>query len=206
MRLKWPRARIVAVDPLREHEEAVLRLGLRGVEFHLAALWSEQRALRIYTNYEPDQRASAYELITELPRGEYRDVQAVTLADLYYETRPWGDTLLWLDAEGAELEILRGARGALSETRWINVECRAVPQRMSPPWNLLVEELSERGFRCAGWWNLSRNGRQVDMVFLRAEEWSRLEREKARQGIVKKMERKTGRERRQRARVTERKR
>lgn len=92
--------------------------------------------------------------------------QILTAADLV------GPTLLKIDAQGGELDILRGATGLLPEFTWIYAECSFIELYDG---QALVEDvetfLAEAGFHPVVYWQPSRgpDGRpvQADILFVR---------------------------------------
>jgi len=192
------RARIIGVEPLHEHWRIVRRAGDRMPDVVVKrALWSTVGArLTFHLNYEPDQRATVYELPRPVPGEETREIETTTLDALFREYGPWRDGLLWLDCEGAEQEILAASTSLARAYRWINVELTFCPARNVPPWQETDEVLRAAGFRLLAVHSAARNGRQTDGIYVRAAEWDKIRILSVESGIQRKLDRLAERSRR----------
>ena len=99
-------------------------------------------------------------------------VEVRTLDDFAGELRSDGPSLLKVDVQGAELDVLRGAETTLGLFRWVYLEMSFVELYDGQPLaDTIVDELRGRGFELAGTGTPSiSNGRpvQVDALFERS--------------------------------------
>ncbi|HTO08727.1 MAG TPA: FkbM family methyltransferase [Myxococcota bacterium] len=121
-----PKAELFLVDPVAEYEAAIKRiLTQRPGSYTLTALGAGSGTLELNVELDAPTRSSALartELTRTGGRIERRRVPVTTLDALVerHSLRPpFG---LKIDAEGYELEILRGAESTLRETRFVVAE------------------------------------------------------------------------------------
>jgi FkbM family methyltransferase len=81
-------------------------------------------------------------------------VDAITL-DNYFQDKPHPD-ILWIDVEGAELQVLRGATRVLPSVKLIHVEVSFRPMQVGKPlfWEL-ARYLKSQGFAFHGFMEIS---------------------------------------------------
>lgn len=174
---RYPRARFIGVEPLREHLKALKPLWLWSTSDLLPfALGKDAGVRELHCNYEPDQRATFYPMLTPLPGEDIREVDTITLDQLHAETGPWGEhVLIWIDVEGAEAEIFKGIedKNTLADVKWINTEVTFLTTR---PGATLYDEidiaLQEREFFLFAIHTLSKNGRQADAIYIPMGVWN----------------------------------
>lgn len=192
MRRFWRRARIIGIDPLLEHWRFMDKVQqapdvcIRGALYH-----TEGEQLTFHLNYEPDQRATVYDLPVEIENELQRVVPTVSLDGIIERHGPVPDCLLWMDIEGGEYEALRGSTNLVSnqDIKWINIELSFCPPRQSPPWAKVNALLEDYGFRMLAMHSISRSGRQADAIYLRRAAWEEVRVLQARAGKQRKLER-----------------
>lgn len=191
VRRTWRRARLIGVEPLREHWRMINRTEGRAPDVRIrAALWSTAgEKLNFHLNWEPDQRATVYPLPVELPNEFRREVRTTTLDRIWDEYGPWRDGLLWLDVEGSEWETLRNASCLADAFRWINVELTFCPARNVPPWQQTDAVLTAAGFRLLAVHSAARNGRQADGIYVREADFEEMRARTTANGIRRKYQR-----------------
>jgi len=191
MRQLWKNAVLIGVDPLKEHWRIMWRMQQEpDIKIENRALWSESGdTVTFHLNYEPDHRASAYELPQGVPDELTRKIKTISLDDIFAEHGPYTEpALLWLDTEGAEHEILRSCK-SLAAFRWINVEMSFLPLRDSPRWQMVDAALESAGFKLQGVHSTSKNGRQTDALYIPTEIWETMRSASERRGIDRKIRR-----------------
>ena len=192
MRKLYRRARIIGIDPLEEHWRYMRKFEqlpdviIRGALYH-----TEGQKLTFHLNYEPDQRATIYDLPVPIESEITRKVQTVSLEGVIERHGPVKDALLWIDIEGGEYEALRcsTALAAQKAIQYINVELNFMPPRNMPPWAKVNDVLESFGYRMAGLHSVSRSGRQADAIFIRDEQWQAMRVATATKGKQRKLER-----------------
>lgn len=191
MRECWPQARIIGIEALSEHWRFMAKAGqepdvmVKGAAYH-----TEGAQLLFHLNYEPDQRATVYELPVPMENELTREIPTVTIDGVVQRHGIGPDTLLWMDIEGGEWEALRECR-ALQEQRirWINIELNFTPPRNMPPWSTVNALLESYGYRLYGLHSVSKNTRQADGIYYRAAEWQAVRENNALRGKQRKLER-----------------
>lgn len=147
----FPDAHFVLVEPLTENEPDMRRIleTVKG-ECVLAAAGAEPGTATL--NVEPDKRGMS-SMLDRAPstatgdEPERREVPVVTLDQLAATTgagRPYG---VKVDAEGFEVEVLRGARGMLEHTQFVIAEA-STTRRFEGGYQCadLLDEMRARGF------------------------------------------------------------
>lgn len=113
-------ARLIAVEPSAAHRDELERL-LRHPHEHLALALGAQSGRRIlYSDFLGSGLASLYPRDLShvgLKVGQMETVSAATLDEVIAERSIGTIDLLKMDAEGSELEILRGSSNALGKRR-----------------------------------------------------------------------------------------
>jgi hypothetical protein len=190
MREAWPNARIIGVDPLPQHAKVWDKYPERKPDvFYPVGLGTHQCEATLHLNYEPDQRASLFEMSVPLENERLRKVQIWTLGMLYDATEPWPNCLMWLDAEGSEYDILNYYGRLLKTVNWLNVEVAWLPPRVGIPRFGQIDRLLEQyGFLCVGVHTID-NHRQADAVYVRTAEWEAKRDLICRKAIERKLER-----------------
>ncbi|MAS09656.1 FkbM family methyltransferase [Salinisphaera sp.] len=139
-------ARVISIEP-EPLEGRALALNLAGRDSIVInqALWSEPATLDFFCKNDSGDSS----LIEMANASETRSVQATTLDDVY---REYGNDqrvkLLKLEAEGAEPEILDGARQMLSHVDYVSADVG--PERGADAQNTFIpvyERLHAAGFR-----------------------------------------------------------
>lgn len=134
--------RYLAVDPIHRYAFETWAAGFRGSIIQ-GCLWSETG--RIFKLQ--DFRSKTSILDTEKRRGEFK-AHSLTLDDaVTYTNYSAKSILLWMDVEGAEFEILKGAKNTLENVSVIVCEVKDKPR--IPGWKStseVVVELNEYGF------------------------------------------------------------
>lgn len=192
MRARFRKARIIGIDPLREHWRYMAKVQQQpDVEICGALYHTDGDRLTFHLNYEPDQRATIYDLPMAMENELTRSVTTVSLDAVIERYGPVPDCLLWVDIEGGEYEALRASHNLITnrDIKWINVELNFCPPRQMPPWAQVNQLLEDYGFRMLGIHSRSRSGRQVDGVYIRHEAWHDIRIRQARNGKQRKLER-----------------
>jgi FkbM family methyltransferase len=178
MRKFWPKARIIGIEPLGEHWRFMRKAKWLPDEKVEAAIYSvADQTVTFHLNYEPDQRATIYDLPVEIENEITREIPTVTLDQIVARYSPLGDTLLWMDIEGGEYEALRNSCVLFdpqSELRWINIEMNLTPPRNMPPWAAVNGVLEDAGWRLLSLHSATRSGRQFDGIYIRQPAWEAL--------------------------------
>lgn len=123
----FPNSDLILVEPLKEYKKYIDLLVERyNAKIHYTALGKEKGSLQISFDHQDLEKASFFERtkLTE-NRGaiEDRTVTVETLDELLSEENLAGKkTLLKIDTEGAELEVLMGATRSLPYIDFIIVE------------------------------------------------------------------------------------
>jgi len=102
---KYPNVKVLAYEPVKENYEAMLenihRNNIKNVIPHNLAVTSDGRDVKIYT--DPINNSGGSSLYGE---GNYQKVRSTTLADIFAKHKIDRVSLLKVDCEGAEFEIL----------------------------------------------------------------------------------------------------
>ncbi len=135
--------RIIAVEPDPLEFKALISNLPDGARCFQEALWSEPRRMELHLANDSGDTS----LLGE--EGRAVSVSVTTLDLLLSGEAPQGVDigLLKLEAEGAEPEVLHGAKSALQKTKWVTVD--AGPERGEDNTSTLpavVTFLLERGF------------------------------------------------------------
>ena len=174
----FPDARYLLVDPLEENEphmKAILER-LKG-EYVVAAAAAKSGTMRMNVSADPRRLWGASLFATQHEQGAEmveRTVPTVRLDDVLAERKFEPPFLIKIDAEGAELEVLKGAEDALQRTLAVILEVALVrdSSRIGVPLLAeVVDFMAARGFEAsdivAGFTRAEdRALMMVDMVFL----------------------------------------
>lgn len=143
--------RVIAIEPLPGRREQLLA---RGYETHSVALSDKAGDATFYVSAA--DAASSLLPLTDLCKSEYPQVATVNeirvpvrrLDDLL---APVAEALIKIDAQGAELEILRGGARVMSAARLVLVEMTFRPLYAGQAlFNDVHRELDRLGFDLAG--------------------------------------------------------
>jgi len=191
MRRRWPRARIIGVEALAEHWSFMRKAAQEpNVMVKGAAYHTEGEKLLFHLNYEPDQRATIYDLPVPMENELTREIETVSIDGVVERHGIGPETLLWIDIEGGEYEALRGSQTlADQKIRWVNIELNFTPPRNMPPWLQVHQVLEGYGYRMMAMHSVAKNGRQADAIYIRESEWEQVRKANAISGKQRKLER-----------------
>lgn len=176
-----PTAKIVAFEPLAE--PATIYRGLFGgdpqVRLHEAALGATSGTMTMHLSARDD--SSSLLPIASAQTDNYpgsgevgtREVAIMTLPEAIAPGEMGRRSLLKIDVQGYELEVLKSAGVLLSRFEWIYVECSYVPLYEGQPLaDEVIAFLVERGFALSGHYNVSfvkgaPEPLQADLLFVR---------------------------------------
>lgn len=119
----FPNSRYLLVEPLKENKEYLDKVTktISNAEYVLAAATAESGEITI--NVHEDFFGSSIYLEKEIDLdGVPRSVPAITLDDICKDRDVPGPYLIKVDVQGAELDVLSGAKGILSKTEYIILE------------------------------------------------------------------------------------
>ncbi len=117
----FPEARLLLVEPLEEFEPFLKELERkRGAEYVLAAAGAKRGALNMNVRAQALYASSQF-ADRSIP-SEPREVPVVTLDALLAERNLPVPYLIKVDVQGAELEVISGARQALEDTELVLLE------------------------------------------------------------------------------------
>jgi FkbM family methyltransferase len=172
MRKTWPNARLIGVEPVRDNYNYLNESGIASAfdDIYNVAIWSRVMILSMLHN---EQTVSARSAIAALYNVTTTcSVSAVTLDRLEQMTGKWnGDTLLWIDAEGSELHIVKGMT---QRPRWCSIELSWIPDAGCPSARKVETYMNRLGYSLGYIHSISRKHAFGDGLFLRKREWRRL--------------------------------
>jgi FkbM family methyltransferase len=169
----FQRARYFCVEPLDEHQVQLARLS---AEHPNVSYWQGclgPQAGTVILNVDGDGSSILPGHFGNL-YGIQREVPVETLDNLVLKGTCPQPELIKLDVQGYELEILKGAPSALTETQAIIAEISFFPfQSGMPVFHEVVRQLAEHGFVVHDILSLSlrpldRAAGQIDVLFLSA--------------------------------------
>jgi FkbM family methyltransferase len=121
----FPKANYLLVEPLEENRPFLIRLAesLHQVTFVIAAATPRAGEIPIHVHSHLDGSSLYAENDGEAANGVLRIVPAVTLDGLLVEhPTPRGPFIIKVDVQGAELDVLRGAKAALKQADYVILE------------------------------------------------------------------------------------
>lgn len=147
----FPQARYLFVEPLAEFEPNLQQLCQRypGSSYMLAAAGAENKEITF--NVGPSMGDSSIYQTIESVDGAYemhkRTVPQYRLDTLWEALELSGPTLLKVDVQGAELEVLKGATAIMDQFEVIVLECGLIETLIGQPiFHEYVAYLAEQGF------------------------------------------------------------
>ena len=145
----FPKARHILIEPLEENrlrlEEVARKYG--NVEYILAA--AAGRSGKVTINVHPDLMGSSIYLENEDSdvNGFERIVPAITLDELHRQGKIQDPSLLKVDVQGGELEVLSGSEEVLKGTEYAVMECSLFRFfKGGPQIADVIDFMRERGF------------------------------------------------------------
>jgi FkbM family methyltransferase len=181
VRCALPNARVVAFEPLTPEADIYTEIFASTAThvLHRVALGAEAGTASFHVSAARDSSSllpigdRQSELFPGTQEVSTQVVEVRTLDDFADELASDGPTLLKIDVQGAELDVLRGAKVTLGSFRWIYLEMSFVELYDGQPLaDTIVDELRTRGFELAGTGTPSIiDGRpvQVDALFERSQ-------------------------------------
>lgn len=173
----FPDVRHIMIEPLEENRPYLDKIvrGLKNAEYIMAAATKSSGIVTL--NVHPDFDGSSLYLEDEEGdvNGIPRMVKAVTLDDLYREQGVKGATLIKIDVQGAELDVLQGASEVLKNTEYIILEATLFKFfDRAPQFSDIIFFMKERGFVVYdildyGYRLLDGAMSQVDLVFVKED-------------------------------------
>jgi len=169
MKGAWPNAEIIGFEP----HPAVVRSVKKKYPGQIIqkAAWSSNGTATLYTKDRHQDGSSLFQHVgksgEKVLLGKTIEVETATLDD-ELDGRLRKNLLLWIDSEGAEIEVMKGGEEALQMADIVNIETTARP--LGADWCSPVEVhdwLSDRGyFRQWIHTNRSVHG-QVDVIYVK---------------------------------------
>lgn len=171
----WPEAHYVLIDPLTENQEELKNVcrKLKQADYKIAAI--SDRSGNVMLNVHTDLEGSSLFLEREDGiNGTPREIESLTVDDLVSEMNLGLPILLKADVQGAEMQVLMGAKRTLPLVEMIILEVLLfdIYQGKNPQLFDTVTYLKSNGFVT---WDIFGMGyrlldgalSQVDMVFVR---------------------------------------
>lgn len=175
-RAVFPEARVLMIEPQRRHREALERVvaAMPGTTYAPALIGPEERAsvdFFVLDDAGGGTGSSVLEEQSDVPR-HVEQVPMTTLDRVIESSGFEAPQLIKLDVQGYELEVLSGARLALTKADFVLLEVSAWPYNAGSPLIAnVLEWMKARGFRTYDVWGVSRrpDGRlvQMDLLFIR---------------------------------------
>jgi FkbM family methyltransferase len=171
----WPEAHYILIDPLDENQDGLKNVckKLKHAEYRVAAITDHSGNITI--NVHPDLEGSSIFLEREDNiNGIPREVRSLTVDDLFADMRLQTPILLKADVQGAEKQVLLGAKQSLPIVDMIILEVLLfdIYQGHNPQLFDTISLLKSNGFVTwdvfgMGYRMLDAALCQVDMVFVR---------------------------------------
>ncbi len=140
----FPGASFVLVEPLREFEPSIRAITTRYAAHHINAAAGSVNGSTDITVYPGDLQASSRFSAVGEDRAEVRTVQMVRLDTV---VKPVGPTVLKIDVQGSELDVLKGCEGILQVVVLVLVEVGVtVAGQGAPAMTEVIQLMSDRGF------------------------------------------------------------
>jgi FkbM family methyltransferase len=178
----FPTARLVLVEPLQEWRDPLQqRLASRSVDVITAAAGPRSGEIEIGVHRVPELSSVIGPRPNDASELRPRRVPMVRLDDVARDLGLTGQTLLKLDVEGAELEVLKGAGELLGLCELVLLEVAFVQLiDAAPLFHDVVDALHHFGFEVADLYNghnrpLDGALAQMDVAFLRRDSRFRTE-------------------------------
>jgi FkbM family methyltransferase len=123
----WPNVRLVGFEPDKRVRE-MLTSKYPG-DLHPEAIWSEKATKTIHTKSTHGNGSSLF----EHPKSDHGyEIDCIPLNTAIHRGYG-GNTMLWLDCEGAEYQALLGGERAMKRIQFVNVEMTGLPP--NPEWS-----------------------------------------------------------------------
>lgn len=173
---EYPKADILLIEPLREFEPSLRKIRDKYRAQYLLAAAGERPGTATL-NVHPDHFGSSLLKEEEGPSvdGEPRQVPVITIDEVCTERNLKGPYLIKVDVQGAELQVLAGARQTLSSTEAIVLEVNLFGLMIGgPQFYDVISQMKSYGFvvyDIYGFTYRPYDGAlaQVDMVFVREQ-------------------------------------
>ena len=165
----FPNSHHVLIEPLREHAPELSRIvgRLRRAE-HVPAAAGATSGVTVLNIASDLQLTSAYAVHDRQYAGaETRTVPTVTLDEIWTTRALAAPALVKVDAEGSELEVLRGGDVVLGHCEYLVLEV-AVREvfRAAPKLHQVIQYLAERGFVVEDILSLARRGSRGELSMM----------------------------------------
>jgi len=145
---KFPNSAYLLIEPLREYEGVLKEISRKyKAEYVIAA--ASHKMGTIVINVHPDLSSSSIYKESEGSHvdGIPREVPAVTIDGLCSERNLGGPYLVKIDVQGAELDVLEGARKVLEDTELISIEASLFQFYVNgPQFYDIVNYMKNQGF------------------------------------------------------------
>jgi len=171
----FPQSRYILIEPLKEYQRYLEKVvsTMPKAEYVLAAANAKRGEITI--NVHPDLVGSSVYLEREVSdvNGIPRTVSAETLGHLCEDMKASGPYLIKIDAQGAELQVLSGAKRILNEAEYLILEVSLFEFFESgPQLHDVVQYMKSCGFSVYDIFDLQyrpldKSLSQVDMAFVR---------------------------------------
>jgi FkbM family methyltransferase len=179
-RVQFPSCKVVSFEPLDDPAKIYTSVfqGDRSVRLVRAAIANQQGMLTMHITEHNDSSSplkvgdAQHEIFGTKEVGAY-DVACGPLSDFITESDLEGRSLLKIDVQGFELEVLRGSVTLLSKFDAIYCELSFIELYAGQPLAAqIIAFLSDRNFRLAGIYNISSSSSvgqvQADALFLKS--------------------------------------
>ena len=173
---EYPKAEILLIEPLREFEPFLRKICEKYRAQYLLAAAGECPGTATL-NVHPDRFGSSFLKEEEGPAvdGEPRQVPVITIDDACAERSLKGPYLIKVDVQGAELQVLAGARETLSNTEDIVLEVSLFGLMIGgPQFHDVISQMKSCGFVVYDIYGFTYRPfdgalAQVDIVFVREQ-------------------------------------
>lgn len=176
VRKVFPSAKIISFEPLNEAADAFQRIFSddQDVELYPFALGKEKKTSIIHVTKDDDsssllpvskKQTSIFPMAVEI---ETREVVILPLSDIIKSQIP-AASLLKMDVQGFELDVLKGCEGVLQKFRYLYIECSFIELYEGQPLvSDIIAWLDGRGFHIQGIHNVyyQKDGTAVQADFL----------------------------------------
>ncbi len=140
----FPHASFVLVEPLREFDPSIQAIAARYAAHYINAAAGSVNGTTNLTVYAGDLQASSRHSAMSEQRAEVRTVQMVRLDTV---VKPVGPTVLKIDVQGSEVDVIKGSDGILRDVVLVLVEVGVtVPGQSAPAMAELIRLMSDYGF------------------------------------------------------------